>query len=847
MALPQLTLTTNKRDFLFIQPLVLRSGEKGITVQVTVTDPKNQPYDLTGKKLFFEEQKSKHYVSDSEATTFKITNATAGKFEYTLPAAALMASGEAWFRIQSVDGAVIDTTQTFDIKIAPGLNLENDKSYVSALTVAIEQSNALLAQLKKTVDDAGGQMDDFYAVQKAAIIRWKTDTLAELETALNQDKVDFETELNNVKSEQTAKYQALLEKIQGTLAEAQTTADKVNALLESIPTDPKYKGPKGDPGKDGKGLQIDGSADSVDTLPADSVVGTTYLVDNSIYTYDGAKWNDCGKLQGPAGADGVDGKDGDSAYQVWLDNGHEGTVDDFIASLKGDPGKDGTDGQDGASAYQVWLDDGHEGTVDDFIASLKVDPGKVAHLSGANNFDTVPTVNNIPLLLAKAPGIPKLAVTYNATSKAFEYTLTAPDKDGLSDIIQYNLMWKDHSVDGWTTAIVKPDSLTGQLTGVEITKTYDFKATAQNAVGSSDSTDVITVLAVEGNIYGVSWDGSSSGVLQRTDAAVGLKAGINGAQNDFDTRAPWGLMDKTVTDSYGNAFVRVPKFYIRKTQNKSLSTWQVSMVKQGDDWYLPKCFYDFDTKKELDYVDVSRYEGSIVSGKLQSKTGVMPTGKTNINDFRTSATALNVDGKKGYHLWDVHTLDVLQVLFTIEFATLDSQSIMEGNDHSSDANITGTTDSVKGSSGFVTSGPASMVYRGIENLYGNLAMLTDGLNISDLSLYSCDDATKYVSDTFMYPYYKVSYPLISGYGNITGLGFDKEHPGVTAPTSFNSDELNTYYHDKGSVAGSGIYAVYTGGGFNFGTGSPGLWYWNGNNSSSDVVTGVGSRLLKKAL
>ncbi|ORN26033.1 fibronectin type III domain-containing protein [Lentilactobacillus parabuchneri] len=488
------------------------------------------------------------------------------------------------------------------------------------------------------------------------------------------------------------------------------------------------------------------------------------------------------------------------------------------------------------------------------------DDSKVVHdsgteeIGGQKTFDTAPidkTTGN-PYITAKTPGIPKLAVTYNATSKAFDYTLTAPEKDGLSDIIQYNLLWKDHSVDDWTTVIVKPDTLTGQLTGVDITKTYDFKATAQNAVGSSDSTDVITVPTVDGNIYGVSWDGSSSGALQRTDAAAGLKAGINGTQNDFDTRGPWGLMDKTVTDSYGNAFVRVPKFYIRKTQDKSkpLSTWQVSLVKQGDDWYLPNCFYDFDDKKELDYVDVSRYEGSVISGKLQSKTGVTPTTNQTIVQLRSSAVANNTDGKKGYHLWDVHTLDALQVLFTIEFATLDSQSIMKGNTDNTGTSLinTGATDNVKGSSGFVTSGATPMTYRGIENLYGNLAMWTDGLNISNLSLYSCDDATKYVSDTFTDPYYKVSYPLVSSGGqNITGLGLDKDHPGVTAPTSFNSDSYNTYYHDEGYVYANGSYVVITGGSWNWGGGGSGLWCWFGDDSSAYAYSSVGSRLLKKAL
>jgi hypothetical protein len=218
-----------------------------------------------------------------------------------------------------------------------------------------------------------------------------------------------------------------------------------------------------------------------------------------------------------------------------------------------------------------------------------------------------------------------------------------------------------------------------------------------------------------------------------------------------------------------------------------------------------------------------------------------------INHFRTAATALNVNGKKGYHLWDVHTLDALQVLFTIEFATLDSQSIMKGNDNSSSAIITGTTDNVKGSSGFVTSGSKPMAYRGIENLYGNLAMFTDGLNTSNLSLYSCDDATKYASDVFTSPYYKLNYSLHSINGNITGLGFDTEHPGVTAPTSSNNDSYNTYYHDDGYVNGSGNYVAYTGGGWGWDAGVSGLWCWNGVYSSSYAGSRVGSRLLKKTL
>lgn len=55
-------------------------------------------------------------------------------------------------------------------------------------------------------------------------------------------------------------------------------------------------------------------------------------------------------------------KDGKSAYELWLEQGHEGTIEDFLDSLVGEPGK---------STYEIWLSLNHEGTVEDFIDYLK--------------------------------------------------------------------------------------------------------------------------------------------------------------------------------------------------------------------------------------------------------------------------------------------------------------------------------------------------------------------------------------------------------------------------------------------------------------------------------------------
>ena len=77
--------------------------------------------------------------------------------------------------------------------------------------------------------------------------------------------------------------------------------------------------------------------------------------------------------RGLDGEDGKDGADGKSAYDLWLEEGNEGSVADFLGSLKGGQG---SRGEDGADAYEVWLQAGNEGSVQDFLDSLKGEKGE---------------------------------------------------------------------------------------------------------------------------------------------------------------------------------------------------------------------------------------------------------------------------------------------------------------------------------------------------------------------------------------------------------------------------------------------------------------------------------------
>lgn len=63
------------------------------------------------------------------------------------------------------------------------------------------------------------------------------------------------------------------------------------------------------------------------------------------------------------------GQDGKSAYELWKEQGNEGSVADFLAKLKGEPGKAGK------SAYELWVEQGNTGSVADYLAKQKGEPG----------------------------------------------------------------------------------------------------------------------------------------------------------------------------------------------------------------------------------------------------------------------------------------------------------------------------------------------------------------------------------------------------------------------------------------------------------------------------------------
>lgn len=162
----------------------------------------------------------------------------------------------------------------------------------------------------------------------------------------------------------------------------------------------------------------------------------------------------------------------------------------------------------------------------------------------------------------------------------------------------------------------------------------------------------------------------------------------------------------------------------------------------------------------------------------------------------------------------------------------------------------GKCDSLGMKSGCLNSASKNgIIYRGIENIFGNVWKFVDGININDYEAYVCYDPDQYKVDTFTEPYKKVGYALFqpaegatstNREGYAKALGYDEANPLVSLTTEVGGSD-STYMCDYAYI-NSGKRIAFVGGRCN-NTSSAGLWCWGMNNASSATNFNVGSRLL----
>lgn len=359
---------------------------------------------------------------------------------------------------------------------------------------------------------------------------------------------------------------------------------------------------------------------------------------------------------------------------------------------------------------------------------------------------------------------------------------------------------------------------------------------------------------VRGHIYGVrrKITNNTSSAWERIEDSVGLVANAtkNGGTvvNNFDDLAPWseiktcnydietGKIKAWIGDASfkfdgtnGDVYTYIPETYIK--------------VYQDNDYdYILIADYPRAGFTKYNSFFIGRYAGSVVDDVLHSYSGLAPAHNKTIAQFRTLARAL---GDK-FSLLDYRYF-IIQMLYLVEYANYNSQSML-GNGVMSiawgnkwDGLSAGGCDSLGMKSGcLVNDGKNSVIYRGIENPYGNMWQFVDGITVVDRIAYICKDHSQYADSKTASPYKKLGYVNGDTNGWTKNLGFDPDEPLARFPVEIGgSSSAGTgdyYYQDTGTRL------ARVGGDFSNGA-DGGFWYWRLNGAFSFSGVSAGCRLL----
>lgn len=354
--------------------------------------------------------------------------------------------------------------------------------------------------------------------------------------------------------------------------------------------------------------------------------------------------------------------------------------------------------------------------------------------------------------------------------------------------------------------------------------------------GQSESVELSFV-----KIYGISRNvTSSSPAWARTDDAVGLTAtasvGTTAGSSDFDNCAPWSGMTRE-TLSTGDVMVKIPKFWYRRYKEGDIEYIKIA-DKATTGFTLHPLFNHAGVESDCAYVGAYK-----TSSNNKSVSGASPQVSQTRATFRSNAKAKGT----GWSLIDIAAVSAIQMLCMVEFATTNAQAAIGRGycDNNSAALSTGSCNNVANLTGRPagTDGKTGVVYRGIEDFWGNVWEWVDGVNWNGGTYYVCNNPANYADDTAT-NYTALSYKGNTGWSSsyITTEGLDTgNNSHVMLPSAAGSGSESTYYCDA-CWSSTGWRVFQHGGNWNYGS-LCGLFTASLAHTSSYSDTYLGSRLL----
>lgn len=326
----------------------------------------------------------------------------------------------------------------------------------------------------------------------------------------------------------------------------------------------------------------------------------------------------------------------------------------------------------------------------------------------------------------------------------------------------------------------------------------------------------------------------------------------------------------------GQVMVEVPKFYFKHTLVGTLNSWYISKYDLPG-FELHPAFWK--NGQEVDYRYMSAFEGSMyddsegamtAKGSIPTNLYASPDKMTSVagqwaktNETRAEYRAMAAERGTGWRQLDYFLHSAIQLLYLVEYADFNSQTMigagrtnLSGGGWTADSYIGLTGLSVGDGNGTnnVSNGGANyltdyMTYRGIENLYGNVWKMVDGIawdgswtgSAAAQPVYATNNSSYFADQvrTNMQHLCDASYiGTTAGYiSNIEEVtGFIPSAVGASSTT-----DLCDYYYQYSEV-GRDYWRVVLAGSYATGGGKAGVLALNAANAWSHGAVLVAGRL-----
>lgn len=243
-------------------------------------------------------------------------------------------------------------------------------------------------------------------------------------------------------------------------------------------------------------------------------------------------------------------------------------------------------------------------------------------------------------------------------------------------------------------------------------------------------------------IYGVSWDGGTAATMTRTDDAANfatpvIGTGSTAGSSPFDDCYPWNKMEAVFDGTH--ALVSIPKYWYKWAKSGTTQTLQIADRPVPGFHVSPMHADRGDGKGERDIAYIGRYK---CSSSHISASGQTPVNSITITTARSKIKALG----DGFYQQDYACFWTVRMLFLVEWATWDSQSILQNtsNFDSQSAIVTGKTYGMSYHTGISADG-YSVQYRNIEDPWENILEWVDGLYFSGANMYIINNPNNFAT------------------------------------------------------------------------------------------------------